>query len=164
MAIFITSVSRSKSLVSFTNRTFHLSRPPGFRRAFDTAERNGKFGQIQCQRGKESSRREIRNRRAFLCRRTVRVKVGGKAISASFLKIEGRDTLIGVIGQTEREREGRIEELVGGQNPGSEAPPRSKKRQEKREQRKCQERSNCQRSNAEGWVCQGHWRGGGQRR
>ena len=27
------------------------------------------------------------------------------------------------------EREGRIEGLVGGQNPGPEAPPRSKKRQ-----------------------------------
>ena len=33
--IFITSVSSSKSLGSFTNCTFHLSRPPGFRRAFN---------------------------------------------------------------------------------------------------------------------------------
>ena len=32
------------------------------------------------------------------------------------------------------EREGRIEELVSGQNPGPEAPARSEKRQEKREQ------------------------------
>ena len=56
----------------------------------------------------------------------MRVKVGGKAISASFLKIEGRGTLVGA-----KDRgEGRIEELVGGQNPGLEAPPRSKKRQE----------------------------------
>ena len=31
LAIFITSVSDSKSLASFTNRFFHLSRPPGFR-------------------------------------------------------------------------------------------------------------------------------------
>ena len=51
---------------------------------------------------------------------------------------------------------GQIEELVGGQNPGPKAPPRSRKGQEKREQRKCQERSDCQRSNGEGWVCQGH--------
>ena len=33
LAIFITSVSGSKSLASFTDRTFHLSRPPGFRMA-----------------------------------------------------------------------------------------------------------------------------------
>ena len=30
------------------------------------------------------------------------------------------------------EREGQIEELVGDQNPGSEAPPRSKKGEERR--------------------------------
>ena len=34
------------------------------------------------------------------------------------------------------EREGQIE-LVGDWNPGSKAPPRSKKRRERREQRKC---------------------------
>ena len=33
-----------------------------------------------------------------------------------------------------------MEELVDGQNPGPEAPPRSKKGQKKREQRKCQGR------------------------
>ena len=32
-------MSGSESLASFTNRLFHLSRPPGFRRAFDAAER-----------------------------------------------------------------------------------------------------------------------------
>ena len=53
-------------------------------------------------------------------------------------------------------REGQIEEMVGGQNPGPEAPPRNKKEQERREQRKCHERSDCQRSDVEGWVCQGH--------
>ena len=37
MSIFITSVSGSESLASFINRVFHLSRPPGFRRAFDAA-------------------------------------------------------------------------------------------------------------------------------
>ena len=51
---------------------------------------------------------------------------------------------------------GRIEELVGGQNPGSEAPLMSKKRQEKREQMKCKERSDCQWSDGKEWVCQGH--------
>ena len=49
------------------------------------------------------------------------------------------------------QREGQIKELVGGQNPRPEAPPRSKKWKEKREKRKCQGRSN-----AEGWVCQYH--------
>ena len=46
LAIFITSVSGSESLESFTNCTFHFSKPPGFRMAFDTIERNGKFGRI----------------------------------------------------------------------------------------------------------------------
>ena len=93
LAIFITSVSSSESLASFSNRLFYLSRPPGFRRAFDAAERNGSFARIQCQRGKESSRRG--KRRVFLCRWTVRVKVGGKVIPAGFLTIEGRGTLVG---------------------------------------------------------------------
>ena len=57
---------------------------------------------------------------------TVRVKVKGKVIRASFLKTEGRETLVGAIDR----REEQIEELVDGQNPGPEAPPRSKKRQE----------------------------------
>ena len=105
LAIFVTSVSGSKSPASFTNRLFHLSRPPGFRRAFDAAESNGRFSRIQCQRGKESSCRGKRKRRVFLCRRTVRVKVGGKAIPASFLKIEGRGTLVGA--KHRRERDGK---------------------------------------------------------
>ena len=76
------------------------------------------------------------------------VKVGGKAIPASFLKVKGK----GNVRWGERpEREGRIEQLVGGQNPGPEAPPRSKKGQERRKQRKCQGRSD-----VEGWVCQGY--------
>ena len=110
--------------------------------AFDAAEGNGRFGRIQCQRGKESSRGK-RKRRVLLCRRTV----GGKAIPASFRKLkEGGCPL-----RRKTEREGQIEELVDGQYPGSEAPPRSKKGQEKRGQRRCQERSD-----VEGWVCQGH--------
>ena len=44
-----------------------------------------------------------------------------KVIPASFLKVEGRGTLVGAI-------EGLIEELVGGQNPDPKAPPRSKRR------------------------------------
>ena len=62
--------------------------------AFDAAERNGRFGRIQCQRGKESSGREKRKRRVFLCRRTVGVKVIDKVIPASFLKSEERRTLV----------------------------------------------------------------------
>ena len=53
--------------------------------AFDAAERNGRFGRIQCQRSKESSSREKRKRRVFLCRMTVRVKVRSKVIPSSFL-------------------------------------------------------------------------------
>ena len=37
------------------------------------------------------------------CRRTVRVRVGGKVIPASFLKIEGRGALVGAIGRRERD-------------------------------------------------------------
>ena len=96
-------MSGSESLACFTNRFFHLSRPPGFRRAFDAAEWNGRFGRIQCQRGKESSCRGKRKRRVFLCRRTVWVKVGGKAILASFLKIEGRGTLVGAKDRIEKD-------------------------------------------------------------
>ena len=43
---------------------------------------------------------------------------------------------------------------MGGQNPGPEAPPMSKKRREGREQRKCQERSDCHRNDVEWWICQ----------
>ena len=85
----------SESLASFTNRLFHLSRPPGFRRAFNAAEKNKRFRRIQCQRGKESSSRGKRKRRVFLCRRTVRVKVGGKPIPASFLKFKEGGRLLG---------------------------------------------------------------------
>ena len=76
----------------------------------------------------------------------MRVKVKSKDIPVSFLKVEGRRTLVGAIDR--RERKGQIEELVSDQNPGPKAPPRSKKGQEKREQRRFQERSD-----GEGWVC-----------
>ena len=104
LAIFITSVSGSESLVSFTICTFHLSRLPGFRMACDAAERNGRFGCIQCQRGKKSSSRGMRKRQVFFCRRTVGVKVGDKVIPASFLTIEGRRTLIRAKDQRKRDR------------------------------------------------------------
>ena len=45
-----------------------------------------------------------RERRVFLCRRTVRVKVKGKVIPASFLKIEGRGTLAEAKNRKKKER------------------------------------------------------------
>ena len=114
--------------------------------AFDAVKRNERFGRIHCQRSKKSSSQEKRKRRVFLCRKTVGVKVGGKIISASFLKVEGRRTLVGA----KDWREGQIQELVGGQNPGPEAPLKSKKGQERREQRRSQGRSDYQWSDGEG--------------
>ena len=103
LAIFITSVSGSESLASFTNR-FYFSGPPGFKMAFDAAERNGRFGRIQCQRGKKSSSsRAKRKRRVFLCRGTMTVKVKGKVIPASFLKIEERGTFNGAKDRRKRD-------------------------------------------------------------
>ena len=84
-------------------------------------------------REQQQQRKEI----IFLCRSTVGVKIGGKVIPVSFLKIEGKEKLVGTKNLRERDRE----ELVGSQNPGLVAPPRSKKGQERREQRKCQGRS-----------------------
>ena len=52
------SVSGRKSLASFTNRTFHLSRPPGFRMAFDEAERNGRFGAFSAREVKRAAAEE----------------------------------------------------------------------------------------------------------
>ena len=107
LAISITSVSGSKSLVSFTNRFFHFSGPPGFRVVFYAADRNGRFGRIKCQRSEVSSSRGKRKRRVFLCRRTVRVKVTSKVIPASFLKIERGRILFGAKDQRERGTDGR---------------------------------------------------------
>ena len=70
--------------------------------AFDAAERNGRFGRIHCQRGKESSSRGKRKRRVFLCRKKVGVKIGDKVISASFLKVEGKRTLVGAKDRAKR--------------------------------------------------------------
>ena len=70
--------------------------------AFDAAERNGKFDRIRFQEGKGSSSRG--KRQVFLCRKTARVKVISKFISASFLKIEGRGTFVGA--KDRRKRDG----------------------------------------------------------
>ena len=91
LTVFITSMSSSHSLASFINRSFHSSRPPGFRMAFDAAERNEKLSRIHCQRSKEGSSRGKRKRRIFLCRRPIRFKV----IPTSFLKIEERGKFAG---------------------------------------------------------------------
>ena len=63
--------------------------------AFDAAEGDGRFNRIQCQRSKQSSSRGKRKRQVFFSKRIVRVKVEGEVIPASFLKIEGRGTLVG---------------------------------------------------------------------
>ena len=63
--IFLTSVSGSKSLTSFTNRFFNFSIPPKFRMASDAAERGERFGRIQCQRSKDSSSSEINREEYF---------------------------------------------------------------------------------------------------
>ena len=53
---------------------------------------------------KRAAAEEREKRRVFLCSRTVRVKVGGKVILASFLKIEGRGALVGLKDRKERDR------------------------------------------------------------
>ena len=93
LLILITSMSGSKSLRSFTN-CFHFNGPPGLRLSFDAAERKGKLATFS-DRKIEISSRGKRKRRVFLCRRTVRVKVKGKVIPMSFLKIEERGTFVG---------------------------------------------------------------------
>ena len=108
LAIVIISVSGSENLASFTNRILHFSGPPGFRMTFGATERNGKFGCIQRQRSEESSSTEKRRRRVFLSRRTVKVKVRSKVIPASFLKIEGRETLVGAKDRRERGTDRKI--------------------------------------------------------
>ena len=58
LAIFITTMSGSKSLTSFTYRNFHFRTPPGFRLAFDGAERNGEFGCIIPEMQREQQQRK----------------------------------------------------------------------------------------------------------
>ena len=54
---------------------------------------------------KRAAAEERERRPVFLCRRTVRVKVGSKAIPASFLKVEGRGMLVGAKDRRERDRQ-----------------------------------------------------------
>ena len=58
LTIVITSVSSSESLESFTNRFFHMSRPPGFRNTFDAVKRNGRFGRIRVREVKRAAAEE----------------------------------------------------------------------------------------------------------
>ena len=58
LAIFITSVSGSESLASFTNRFFHFSKLPGFRMAFDAAKRNGEFNAREVKKAAAEERDE----------------------------------------------------------------------------------------------------------
>ena len=69
---------------------------------------------------KESSSRG--KRRVFLHRRTVRVKVRSKVIRANFSKLKEKEPLLG-----RKTREKWLVELLGNQNPGLEAPSRSKR-------------------------------------
>ena len=71
--------------------------------AFDAAKRNGRFGCIQWQKYKESSRGK-RKGRLFLCGKTVGVKVEGDVILPSFLKVEGRGMLVRAKDWKERDR------------------------------------------------------------
>ena len=59
---------------------------------------------IQCQSSKENSSKRKKKIRAFLCRRTVRVKVKSKVILTSFLKIQERKTFVGT--KDRRQRDG----------------------------------------------------------
>ena len=73
--------------------------------AFHAANRNGMedlavFSVTEVKRAAA----EEKKRRIFLCRRTVRVKVQGKVIPTSFLKIEARGTFVGV--KDRRKRDG----------------------------------------------------------
>ena len=76
----------------------------------------------------------------------MRVKVGGKAIPASFLKIEGRGTLVGAIDRRERDRR-----IGKWSKPRSCSTSQEQERAREEGQRRCQERSD-----GEEWVCQGH--------
>ena len=88
LIIFITPMSGSKSVTSFVCYFFHFSRPLELRLAFDTAERNGKFGCIQCQRSKESRTRGRREKNIPL-QEDRKIIVKGKVIPRSFLKTKG---------------------------------------------------------------------------
>ena len=64
----------SKKPYIFRLSLFSLQKTTRLKVAFDAAERNGKFGRIQCQRSKESSNRGKRKRAVFLCIKAVESK------------------------------------------------------------------------------------------
>ena len=71
--------------------------------AFDAAKRNGRFGRIQYQRGKEQQQRKETS--IPLHKNSgMGLKVGSKVIPASFLKVEERKTLVGAKYRRERDR------------------------------------------------------------
>ena len=81
----------------------------------------------------------------MLCRRTVSVKVKGKVVPTSFLKIKERGRSLG----RRSGKKEQLEKLQNDQNPSPEAPPRCKREGPKRSQ----ERSDCQKSDEKGWDC-----------
>ena len=62
----------------------------------------------------------------------MRIKVKNKVIPTSFfLKIEGKGTLVGA---KDRRKRDKLVELVGGQNSGPKASPRSERSKETSEE------------------------------
>ena len=55
---FITSMSGSKSLMSFAYRFFHFRRPSGLRLAFDATKRNEKLAAFSAKEVKQLHRKE----------------------------------------------------------------------------------------------------------
>ena len=104
MSHFLTSVSGSKNLTSFSNRFFYFRRPSSLRLAFDAAKSNGRFGPNYCQKDEQCSSRGKRG--VFFCS-TVRIDAKNKVIQGGRLK-----------------KEGHLKELGGNQNQTLEAPSR----------------------------------------
>ena len=80
--------------------------------AFDAAEKNGKFGRIQCQKSKEKE---------------TSIPLQMDSESQSHPSELSENWRMGDARWGERPERGTIEESVGDQNPGHEAPLRSKR-------------------------------------
>ena len=101
---------------------------------------------IRCQRSKEEQQHRKKKKTSI----PVRKDSGSQSKKQSHPNESSKNSKNGDIHWGERpEKEGWLVELVGDQNPGSEAPPRSKIGRERKEQRRCQERSDCRRSDKE---------------
>ena len=61
----------NKSLSSFTNRSFHLSRPPGFRMVFDAAERKETSIPLEKDNGSQSKKQSYPGELSKNCRGTL---------------------------------------------------------------------------------------------